>query len=314
MDHESARFLFTRVLSNLLWQVPTLLVFLTGLVAALVCWRQYPRPSLMVAISTVAMFVISVANAFSGPYLIYLQETGKLANEGIGLINGVVGLGFSILHAAALSLLLIAIFAGQKITSSSKDIVPQGARRISPPRYIGSVAGGLILGAPLSLAGVVVFWTGAYINADDTVLAISAALFAVSLLPLFWAFITYLILMHKAWACIQDGHARTTPGKAVGFMFIPLFNFYWAFRAIPGFADDYNAYLLRAKISAPPLGRGILQTQVILQLIGIVPVVGVIPWLASVPIQCIAVAKICEAINALPETVTSPLLVESPVI
>ena len=34
-------------------------------------------------------------------------------------------------------------------------------------------------------------------------------------------------LLHSCWRIIQDGEARTTPDKSVGFIFIPFFNFYW---------------------------------------------------------------------------------------
>ena len=44
------------------------------------------------------------------------------------------------------------------------------------------------------------------------------------------------------WAAIQDGYARTTPGKAIGFMFIPFFNIYWMFQAIWGYSKDYNNF------------------------------------------------------------------------
>ena len=40
------------------------------------------------------------------------------------------------------------------------------------------------------------------------------------------AAIVLLAFWYQAWSAIQDGHARTSPGRAVGFVFIPLFNFY----------------------------------------------------------------------------------------
>jgi len=38
-------------------------------------------------------------------------------------------------------------------------------------------------------------------------------------------------VVYKAWEAIQNGHARTSPGKAVGFLFIPCFSLYWMFPA-----------------------------------------------------------------------------------
>jgi hypothetical protein len=53
------------------------------------------------------------------------------------------------------------------------------------------------------------------------------------------------ILLYKFWKIIQDGFAKTSPGKAVGYSFIPLFNFYWIFIAIGSLAGELNHYILR---------------------------------------------------------------------
>jgi hypothetical protein len=46
--------------------------------------------------------------------------------------------------------------------------------------------------------------------------------------------------LYRAWACLQPGGAQTTPGKAIGFMFIPFYNLYWVFVAINGLPKDWN--------------------------------------------------------------------------
>jgi len=53
------------------------------------------------------------------------------------------------------------------------------------------------------------------------------------------------ILLYKFWKIIQDGFAKTSPGRAVGYSFIPLFNFYWLFIAIGSLAGELNHYILR---------------------------------------------------------------------
>ena len=50
--------------------------------------------------------------------------------------------------------------------------------------------------------------------------------------------IALLVLLYKAWKVIPAAHARTTPGRAVGFLFIPCFNLYWIFQAFYGWAQD----------------------------------------------------------------------------
>ncbi|MCL2710959.1 MAG: DUF4339 domain-containing protein [Planctomycetaceae bacterium] len=51
------------------------------------------------------------------------------------------------------------------------------------------------------------------------------------------------ILTYKLWKMIPQDIARTSPGKAVGFCFIPFFNLYWVFIAIMGLATDMNRTL-----------------------------------------------------------------------
>jgi GYF domain 2 len=52
--------------------------------------------------------------------------------------------------------------------------------------------------------------------------------------------ILFYIYLYRGWYCLQAGTPRTTPGKAIGFLFIPFFNLYWIFQAFNGFAQDWN--------------------------------------------------------------------------
>jgi len=53
------------------------------------------------------------------------------------------------------------------------------------------------------------------------------------------------MLLYQLWKLIPRDIARTTPGKAVGFSFIPLYHFYWIFVAYKGLGEDMNKTLLR---------------------------------------------------------------------
>ena len=48
------------------------------------------------------------------------------------------------------------------------------------------------------------------------------------------------LLLYHGWKEIPGDIARTTPGKAIGFLFIPLFNLYWMFIAYNGLGKDMN--------------------------------------------------------------------------
>lgn len=53
--------------------------------------------------------------------------------------------------------------------------------------------------------------------------------------------IVFYIYLYRAWQCLQPGGlARTTPGKSIGFLFIPFYNLYWLFQAVHGLAVDWN--------------------------------------------------------------------------
>jgi hypothetical protein len=64
--------------------------------------------------------------------------------------------------------------------------------------------------------------------------------------------LSYIVVYHM-WKMIQDGFARTTPGKAIGFLFIPFFSYYWIFVAFRGLAIDYNGYINRHGLTAPTM-------------------------------------------------------------
>ena len=116
-------------------------------------------------------------------------------------------------------------------------------------------------------------------------------LLAVSWLPLILTAVFFWVLLYKAWAAIQDGHARTTPGKALGFLFIPLFNIYWAFVAIGSWGREFNAFADRHQIAGFRTSPGVFVAHCVLMLVpfgGIaVPVTGTIMTL-----------HFCRGINA----------------
>lgn len=74
---------------------------------------------------------------------------------------------------------------------------------------------------------------------------IATCMAAILALPVGASSILQFILIYKFWKVVQDGYARTTSGRAVGFLFIPLFNIYWFFHAYYGLAKDLNGYMNR---------------------------------------------------------------------
>ncbi|MEO6811853.1 MAG: DUF4339 domain-containing protein [Isosphaeraceae bacterium] len=70
----------------------------------------------------------------------------------------------------------------------------------------------------------------------------------------------YAALLYRCWDFLQDGPARTSPGRAVGFLFLPVFNFYWNFEAIGGLAADVRADANRRQVSAEWVSEGLALT------------------------------------------------------
>jgi hypothetical protein len=109
------------------------------------------------------------------------------------------------------------------------------------------------------------------------------------------ALVFQMILLYRAWEVVQDGRARTTPGRAVGFLFIPIFNLYWFFVAKFGLAKDLNGFIDRHAITArrvsPALGLGCA----ILLLACIIPFVGLFALIPAFVVLAIFLKQVTDA-------------------
>jgi len=71
--------------------------------------------------------------------------------------------------------------------------------------------------------------------------------------PAVASMVLQMILFYLYWKIIQDEFTRTTPGTAIGFLFIPFYNFYWCFRAFWGLSKESNKYISRHFSSQPEM-------------------------------------------------------------
>lgn len=126
---------------------------------------------------------------------------------------------------------------------------------------------------------------------------------ALAMIPILYTAIVMFVLLYKAWASIQDQYTRITPGKAIGFLFIPLFNYYWAFQAYWGLAKEHNLYLKRHNLNLPELNEGFYLAYSIVLICNIIisfilPILTVIIGISF----CIKISfDLCKAINNLAE-------------
>jgi len=175
---------------------------------------------------------------------------------------------------------------------------------VSTTFYVTSYIVGSVIGGILMFLGIIGMFGGAAAveqgNEGGEVFAgIGFLLMMAGSVLFLYSFIVTLVLYYKMWDAIQDGSARTSPGAAVGFLFIPFFNIYWIFQAVWGFSKDYNAYLQRHQIAAQPLPDSLFLIFCILSIVSGIPYIGALFGLASAIIFIIMIVKICAAINML---------------
>lgn len=108
-----------------------------------------------------------------------------------------------------------------------------------------------------------------------------------------------LIYLYRAWFILQPGGAKTTPGKAVGFLFIPLFNLYWIFVAYGNWATDWNritsSYTNLA--TAPKVSAGLFLALPISIVCMCVPLLNLLAIPVAIILGFICLSQMCKAVN-----------------
>jgi hypothetical protein len=109
------------------------------------------------------------------------------------------------------------------------------------------------------------------------------------------AIVFYCFIIHKLWSLIPMNVAKTTPGKAVGFMFIPFFNLYWSFVAFHGLAQALNAETKRNLIPNKVINEGMSLTYCILMCCSVIPFLGIFTSIAGIVIWIITLKQMKDA-------------------
>ncbi len=94
---------------------------------------------------------------------------------------------------------------------------------------------------------------------------------------LFSAILIYIYL-YRAWKCLQPGGATVSPGKAIGFLFIPFFNIYWFFIAFGSLPRQWN-HITSSYSNTQNAPRLTMSAFICLLLI---PVIGQIIWMIQI--------------------------------
>lgn len=110
--------------------------------------------------------------------------------------------------------------------------------------------------------------------------------------------VIFCMYVYRMWQIIQDYSIRATPGKAVGFLFIPFFNLYWVFQAYYGWSQDYNQFIHDAQLTdAPRMPEALFLAFSILCVIAPIPYIGLLALVPQMIVYFIMARQICRAIN-----------------
>jgi hypothetical protein len=191
----------------------------------------------------------------------------------------------------------------QQITIISKNPVRKVNKNFFLWSYIGGWIALFLISMPIIVAfmGIVAASSESSFDFNDVIgpVVTLAGFFIIGFALLVYITVISCILLFKAWKAIEDGHQRTTAGKAVGFLFIPLFNLYWIFQAYWGFAKDYNLYLARYQLNTGKLSEGLFLARAIVQVAGIIPGLNYVTPIVSTVLQGLIINSLCDGINRL---------------
>ena len=180
--------------------------------------------------------------------------------------------------------------------------IDRQVKRANPGLLLSALIGGGIV----ALVGYLLFLYNMESYDREALAVFGSVLISIGVAGFAFGLVLSNMYIHRMWRMIQDGHARTTPDQAVGFLFVMFFNFYWVFQALWGWSKDYNSFIRRNAISdAPKMPEGLFLAWAILGTISTLGAISVIPkkyivLLAFIPfciIGLISTVKICKAIN-----------------
>lgn len=287
---------------------PLLAVEIAGLVWAIVAMGQPARRQrcLLIAIGLGGFIFVQLGRVVVHR-LVITHGIGTGSLERTFTLMNVIGL---ILDTACTALVVVGglLGSGQAPDGAGSGAPVGGAGAPEAPR-MAPLSTGLrltlilvpsILGLILSVLGFVVLS-----NRGDEGVGFSLVILG-SVLAIAGG-IAMLVSLHALWATIQPpprgvaepGTARTTPGAAVGFMFIPLFNFYWVFQAWVGLAADMNKALDARRLSPLHVPRGLAVAICVCAIVSAIPFVGLLTGLANMIMMPLLLSGLFRAANAL---------------
>jgi len=120
---------------------------------------------------------------------------------------------------------------------------------------------------------------------------------ALSLFTFGWFSLIFYGIQHGKFP--RASHRDFGTGQAIGFMFIPAYSLYWAFRFFCGLVDRINLQLRLNNHPVPPVPRSLATAVCVLRICSVIPYLGCLVIIAAVICEAVLVSKIQTAINIL---------------
>jgi hypothetical protein len=299
---------------------PYLIAEALGIVLLLIFMRRTRKAAALGIVALACMFIVRFAWPFIQRAVEHLViERGTLDFEYLEFCMFHGWLIVLILESLGLLLLIIAVFAWRSPPGDDRSagrsasphaagfvqsattpptVVPQStmhARPMAKGFYLGSLIVATVASVIFSCAGLAALGTR-----EDEFIPFALGFSCFSMLITVYVVIVICLFVYRIWAAIQGGgYARTTPGKAVGFLFIPFFNLYWVFVAYRGWAEDYNCTVQSHGVSVPLMSMGLATTMCVLMVCSVVPYIGVLLGLVNFVFVCIFINNAINGVNAL---------------
>lgn len=290
----SATFSFTNILYVIFTAIPFVWIFICLSLAYLILKKQLPTIILGGVAGFILTFVVSLVVNFISSSVSATPASGNSGtNFSTVLIRFVAFLGAGIIFGGGWYLLL---------RLADENEAADKPSYISKKKYIGNIAAALFVSPiilfsfSVSFVNTVNFPTGSY-SSPVLLLLIGMAISIAGA-------ITFYLFVYRIWDSIKDGQTRTSPGFAVGGLFIPFYNFYWIFQALPGFAADFNNYKTQRRINTPPLKNTLLMTFAGLTVASVIPLLGILCVVINSFVVLPMISQALDTVNSAKEAQT----------
>ena len=120
-------------MAMLLGQIPTLLVYIGGVIFAVLRWQRNPRPAMLTFIGCLLLLSTALLQPLVQTWAFNARSSGGMTTTQVGQILTIVGLGTNLIRAVATGLLIAAAFVHRTETFPEQPAFPMAARAGAQP-------------------------------------------------------------------------------------------------------------------------------------------------------------------------------------